>query len=108
LLVCGWQCGPAARAAATVAGGLVLVADAPASPKGWQKTWRRRCCAGRRISHVMATATAAGKNALPRVAALLGVAQVSEITRVVDAETFERPIYAGNVIATVRSSDPSR
>ncbi|MCW2249261.1 electron transfer flavoprotein alpha subunit [Azospirillum fermentarium] len=56
-------------------------------------------------SHVLAAATSMGKNVLPRVAALLDVAQISEITAVVAADTFERPIYAGNAIATVRSSD---
>ncbi|WP_431859163.1 electron transfer flavoprotein subunit alpha/FixB family protein [Azospirillum sp.] len=55
--------------------------------------------------HVLAAATSTGKNALPRVAALLDVAQISEITAVVAPDTFERPIYAGNAIATVRSAD---
>jgi len=58
-----------------------------------------------RYGHVLAAATSAGKNVLPRVAALLDVAQVSEITAVVSPDTFERPIYAGNAIATVRSAD---
>jgi electron transfer flavoprotein alpha subunit len=53
----------------------------------------------------LAPATSNGKNILPRVAALLDVAQISEITAVVSADTFQRPIYAGNVIATVQSSD---
>jgi len=53
----------------------------------------------------MAAATAGAKNVMPRVAALLDVAQISEITAVITADTFERPIYAGNVIATVQSSD---
>jgi len=57
-------------------------------------------------SHVLAPATANGKNVLPRVAAKLDVAQLSEITKVICADTFERPIYAGNAIATVQSSDP--
>jgi electron transfer flavoprotein alpha subunit len=56
-------------------------------------------------SHILAPATAYGKNILPRVAAKLDVGQISEITRVVSLDTFERPIYAGNAIATVRSSD---
>ncbi|CAO3428193.1 electron transfer flavoprotein subunit alpha/FixB family protein [Azospirillum endophyticum] len=55
--------------------------------------------------HVLAAATSTGKNVLPRVAALLDVAQISEITAVVSPDTFERPIYAGNAIATVRSAD---
>ncbi len=56
-------------------------------------------------SHVFAAATSVGKNVLPRVAALLDVAMISEITAVVSADTFERPIYAGNAIATVQSAD---
>ena len=56
-------------------------------------------------SHILAPATAYGKNILPRVAARLDVAQISEITKVVSPDTFERPIYAGNAIATVQSLD---
>lgn len=56
-------------------------------------------------SHILFAATAAGKNAAPRVAALLNVAQISDVTKVVSADTFERPIYAGNAIATVQSAD---
>ena len=59
-------------------------------------------------SHIMAPATAAAKNILPRVAALLDVMVISEITAVVDADTFERPIYAGNAIQTVKSSDATK
>jgi electron transfer flavoprotein alpha subunit len=57
-------------------------------------------------SHILAPATANGKNVLPRVAAKLDVAQLSDITKVIGADTFERPIYAGNAIATVQSVDP--
>ncbi|WP_114638987.1 electron transfer flavoprotein subunit alpha/FixB family protein [Polynucleobacter necessarius] len=57
-------------------------------------------------SHILAPATASGKNVLPRVAAKLDVAQLSDITKVVAPDTFERPIYAGNAIATVQSVDP--
>lgn len=57
-------------------------------------------------SHVLFGATAQGKNAAPRVAALLDVAQVSDITKVINANTYERPIYAGNAMATVQSADP--
>ena len=57
-------------------------------------------------SHLLAPATACGKNVMPRVAAKLDVAQLSDITKVVSADTFERPIYAGNAIATVQSGDP--
>jgi electron transfer flavoprotein alpha subunit len=56
-------------------------------------------------THILFPATAAGKNASPRVAAKLDVAQISDITKVVSADTFERPIYAGNAVATVQSSD---
>src|SRR5213076_1183679 len=56
-------------------------------------------------SHLVFPATAAGKNVAPRVAALLDVAQVSDVTKVVSPDTFERPIYAGNAIATVQSGD---
>ena len=57
-------------------------------------------------SHLLAPSTANGKNVMPRVAAKLDVAQLSDITKVVSPDTFERPIYAGNAIATVQSSDP--
>lgn len=57
---------------------------------------------------ILAPATANGKNTLPRVAALLDVMQISDITKVVDADTFERPIYAGNAIQTVKSGDPKK
>lgn len=58
--------------------------------------------------HILAAATTTGKNVMPRVAALLDVAQISDIIGVVDANTFERPIYAGNIIATVESSDSKK
>jgi electron transfer flavoprotein alpha subunit len=57
-------------------------------------------------SHILAAATAAGKNFMPRVAALLDVAQISEIVTVVSPDTFVRPIYAGNALATVQAKDP--
>jgi electron transfer flavoprotein alpha subunit len=108
LLVCGDQCAEAARAAAAIAGvSQVLVADAPHFAHGLAENLAAQALTvASRYSHIVATATAAGKNVMPRIAAALDVAQVSEITRVVSADTFERPIYAGNVIATVRSADP--
>ena len=59
-------------------------------------------------SHIVASATTTGKNFMPRVAALLDVAQISEIIDVIDADTFKRPIYAGNAIATVKSLDAKK
>ena len=59
-------------------------------------------------SHIVASATTTGKNFMPRVAALLDVAQISEIIAVIDADTFKRPIYAGNAIATVKSLDSKK
>ncbi len=59
-------------------------------------------------SHILFSASAVGKSVAPRVAARLDVAQISDITRVIDPETFERPIYSGNVIATLRSSDATK
>jgi electron transfer flavoprotein alpha subunit len=59
-------------------------------------------------SHILFPATASGKNVAPRVAAMLDVAQVSDITKVISADTFERPIYAGNAIATVQSTDATK
>ena len=76
------------------------------SPTAWPKTSPSRCWPWpAAYSHILAPATAYGKNILPRVAAKLDVAQISEITKVDSPDTFERPIYAGNAIATVQSSD---
>ncbi len=71
--------------------------------------WKRRLLAiASAYSHIVFPATASGKNVAPRVAAKLDVAQISDITKVVSADTFERPIYAGNAIATVQSSDATK
>jgi electron transfer flavoprotein alpha subunit len=108
VLVAGSGCRAAADAAARVAGvAKVLVADAPhyAHPLAENLAPLVAGLAGG-YGHVLAPATTSGKNLMPRVAALLDVAQISEITAVHGPDTFERPIFAGNAIATVKSADP--
>jgi electron transfer flavoprotein alpha subunit len=107
VLVAGSNCGAAAEAAAQIAGvSKVLVADAPYFADGLAENVAEQILAiAGAYSHILAPATAYGKNILPRVAAKLDVAQISEITKVDSPDTFERPIYAGNAIATVQSSD---
>jgi electron transfer flavoprotein alpha subunit len=107
VLVAGGNCGAAAEAAAKVAGVTkVLVADnAVYAHQLAENVSLLVAELGKGYSHILAPATSNGKNILPRAAALLDVAQISEITAVVSADTFQRPIYAGNVIATVQSSD---
>jgi len=107
VLVAGQGCGAVAEAAAQVAGvKKVLIADAPhyAHQLAENVAALVVSLAGG-YSHLLAPATAAGKNTLPRAAALLDVAQISDIIKVESADTFVRPIYAGNVLATVQSSD---
>ncbi|MCQ4348234.1 FAD-binding protein [Pseudomonas stutzeri] len=106
LLVAGHGCAAVAAAAAQVAGvSKVLLADAPAYAHQLPENLAPLLAElGRAYSHVLAPATSNGKNVLPRVAALLDVEQISEIIKVVSADTFQRPIYAGNAIATVQSS----
>jgi len=108
ILIAGANCGGAAEAAAKVAGvAKVLVADAPQFADGLAENVAEQALAlASGYSHILAPATAYGKNILPRVAARLDVGQISEITKVDAPDTFERPIYAGNAIATVQSSDP--
>jgi len=107
VLVVGADCGGVCDAAAKVDGvAKVLVADAPAFQHPLAETLAPVLVqlAGD-YSALMAAATTTGKNVMPRVAALLDVQQISDITAVIDADTFKRPIYAGNAIATVKSSD---
>ncbi|BBK40212.1 electron transfer flavoprotein subunit beta [Allostella vacuolata] len=107
ILVAGQGCGPVAEAAARVAGiAKVLVADdaAYAHPLAENLAPLLVGLAGG-YSHILAPATTSGKNVLPRVAALLDVQQISDITAVVSPDTFVRPIYAGNALATVQSKD---
>ena len=107
LLVAGSACGAVAEAAAQIAGvGKVLLADAPHYADQLPENLAALIVAhAGGYSHLLAAATAAGKNVMPRIAALLDVAQVSEIVAVHSPDTFVRPIYAGSVLETVRSSD---
>ena len=107
VLVAGHNAGAAAAAAAQIAGvAKVLHADAAAFEQGLAENVAAQVLAiAGNYSHILFPATAGGKNVAPRVAAKLDVAQISEITKVVGADTFERPIYAGNAIATVQSGD---
>jgi electron transfer flavoprotein alpha subunit len=107
ILVAGANAGVAAQAAAQLVGvSKVLHADADYLGEGLAENIAAQALAiAAGYSHILAPATAYGKNILPRVAAKLNVAQISEITKVDSPDTFERPIYAGNAIATVQSSD---
>ncbi|MFS2139979.1 electron transfer flavoprotein subunit alpha/FixB family protein [Duganella sp. Dugasp56] len=107
VLVAGSNAGAAAEAAAHIAGvSKVIVADAAHFADGLAENIAEQVLAlAAGYSHILAPATAYGKNILPRVAARLDVAQISEITKVDSPDTFERPIYAGNAIAYVQSSD---
>ncbi|HSW15777.1 MAG TPA: FAD-binding protein [Ramlibacter sp.] len=107
VLVAGHGAAGAAQAASQIAGvAKVLHADAPhLADQLVENVAAQVLAVAGGYSHLLFPATAHGKNVAPRVAATLDVAQVSEITRVVAADTFERPIYAGNAVATVRSSD---
>ena len=110
LLVAGHQAGPAVEAAKQVAGvAKVIHVDAPHLENQLGENLAEQVLAlAANYSHILAPATAVGKNTLPRVAAKLDVAQVSEITKVISADTFERPIYAGNAIATVQATDATK
>lgn len=107
VLVAGSNAGAAAAEAAKIAGVTkVLHADAAHFADGLAENVSEQILAiAGAYSHILAPATAYGKNILPRVAAKLDVAQISEITKVDAPDTFERPIYAGNAIAYVQSSD---
>ncbi|MFM7523549.1 MAG: electron transfer flavoprotein subunit alpha/FixB family protein, partial [Betaproteobacteria bacterium] len=108
VLVAGHNCDAAAAATAQIAGvSKVIVADHAAFADGLAENVAAQALSmAKQYSHVLAPATAYGKNILPRVAACLDVGQISEITKVDSPDTFERPIYAGNAIATVQSIDP--
>ena len=107
ILVAGSACSAAASAAAQVAGvSKVLVADAAHYAAGLPENLAPLLVdLAKNYSHLLASASAYGKNVMPRVAALLDVAQISEIISVESPDTFVRPIYAGNAFATVQSAD---
>ena len=107
ILVAGHNAAGVAQAAAQVAGvAKVLHADSAGLAHGLAENVAAQVLAmASGYSHIVFPATASGKNIAPRVAAKLDVAQVSDITKVVSPDTFERPIYAGNAIATVQSAD---
>ena len=107
ILVAGSGCDGVAQAAASVAGiNKVYLADDPAYEHQLAENIASTVVsAADGYSHILATHTTDGKNYMPRVAALLGVGQVSDIVGVVSEDTFKRPIYAGNAIATVKSND---
>ncbi len=108
VLVAGSGCGTIAGETAKIAGvAKVLAADDAAYAHPLAEDLARLLLGIiRGYTHVLAPATTFGKNVMPRVAALLDVAQISDISAVISADTFERPIYAGNAIATVKSADP--
>ncbi|WP_296507778.1 electron transfer flavoprotein subunit alpha/FixB family protein [Rhodoferax sp.] len=107
VLVAGSNAAAAAAAAAQIAGvSKVIHADSAAFEHGLAENVAAQVLAiAGAYSHIVFPATASGKNIAPRVAAKLDVGQVSDITKVVSADTFERPIYAGNAIATVQATD---
>ena len=110
VLIAGHNAGGAAQSAAAIAGvAKVLHADAPHLAEQLAENVAAQIlslAAG--YSHLLFPATAQGKNVAPRVAALLDVAQISDATKVLSADTFERPIYAGNAMATVQSLDATK
>jgi len=110
VLVAGAGCTAVAEVATKIAGvAKVLLADDPALEHGLAENLTSVITGiASNYSHILAPATTFGKNVLPRVAALLDVQQISEITAVEDVDTFVRPIYAGNAMATVKSSDATK
>ena len=107
VLVAGADAAAAAAAAAQIAGvARVLHADAAGLNHALAETTAAQVLSvARNYSHILFPAAASGKNIAPRVAALLDVAQISDATKIIGADTFERPIYAGNAMATVQSLD---
>jgi len=110
VLVAGHNAGAAAQAAAQIAGvAKVIHAEGEGFAHGLAENVAAQVLAlASNYSHILFAATASGKNAAPRVAAKLDVGQVSDVTQVISSDTFERPIYAGNAIATVQASDATK
>ena len=114
VLVAGEGAGAAAQAAAQIAGvAKVIHADGASLKEGLAEALCAQvlvlqASGAGNYSHILFPSTSSGKNTAPRVAAKLDVAQISDITKVVSADTFERPIYAGNAIATVQSADATK
>jgi electron transfer flavoprotein alpha subunit len=110
VLVAGHNAAAAAAAAAQIAGvSKVIHADSETLAHGLAENVAAQVLViAANYSHILFPATAAGKNVAPRVAAKLDVAQISDVTQVISADTFERPIYAGNAMATVQSLDATK
>jgi len=110
LLVAGDTSGTIAAQAAAVSGvAKVLVADGAEYVHGLAENLAPLICdLASQYSHILAPATTTGKNIMPRVAALLDVMQISDIIKIDDANTFQRPIYAGNALSTVRSDEATK
>ncbi len=110
VLVAGFNAAAAAAAAAQIAGvSKVIHADEAGLAHGLAENVTAQVLAiAAAYSHIAFAATASGKNIAPRVAAKLDVGQVSDITKVISPDTFERPIYAGNAVATVQATDATK
>ena len=108
VLVAGYECMSVCEEAATIVGvSKVLLADDPIYTNALAENLTLLLVSfAKNYTHILAPATTSGKNVMPRLAALLDVAQISDITAIEGPDTFERPIYAGNAIATVNSIDP--
>lgn len=107
VLVAGHNCAPAAQAAAAITGvtKVLLADDAAYAHQSAENTATLIAGIGKGYSHILAPATTTGKNMLPRVGALLDVQPLSDVSKIESADTFVRPIYAGNAFATVKSND---
>jgi electron transfer flavoprotein alpha subunit len=110
VLVAGFNAGPAAAQAAQIAGvAKVIHAEEAGLAHGLAENVAAQVLSiAANYSHIVFAATASGKNIAPRVAAMLDVGQVSDITKVVSPDTFEHPIYAGNAVATVQATDATK